>query len=84
MQAKICIDRKVDKKINTKSGVTMLKRKNKKIQCWAATLTLIFAFLTISTLFFRSEDSKEAHYTGIKPNGQLVALKLKDAQHANF
>ncbi len=62
----------------------MLKRKNKKLQGIAATLTVIFAVLTITTLFFRSEDSKESRYLGIKPDGQMVTLKLKDNHHADF
>jgi hypothetical protein len=62
----------------------MLKHKNKKLQGIAATLTVIFAVLTISTLFFRSEDSKEARYLGIKPNGQMVSLKLKGDHDASF
>ncbi|WP_203249723.1 hypothetical protein [Cysteiniphilum marinum] len=59
----------------------MLKRKNKKLQGIAATLTVIFAVLTVTTLFFRSEDAKEAHYLGIKPNGQMVTLTLEDGKH---
>jgi hypothetical protein len=62
----------------------MLKRKNKKLQGIAATLTVIFAVLSITTLFFRSEDSKESRYLGIKPDGQMVTLKLKDNHHADF
>ncbi|MBK2125654.1 hypothetical protein [Fangia hongkongensis] len=62
----------------------MLKRKNKKLQGIAATLTVIFALLTITTLFFRSEDSKKANYIGIKPNGQMVSLALKGNQNASL
>ncbi|MDA0910255.1 MAG: hypothetical protein O2809_01670 [Proteobacteria bacterium] len=62
----------------------MLKRKNKKLQGIAATLTVIFAVLTITTLFFRSEDSKASRYLGIKPDGQMITLNLKGSQDASF
>lgn len=55
----------------------MRKQKNKKLQFYAAILTIVFSLLAIKVCVFDTKRTQHARYIGIKPNGQMITLKLK-------